>query len=93
MSMATKTVPAGQFKQGCLALLDEVANDGIEILVTKRGRPVARIVSALNAREREAEILARMRARVSKPIGKDSDLLAPSSTLTTWKLMPRGKRR
>jgi len=93
MSMTTKTVPAGRFKQGCLALLDEVATNEVEIVVTKRGRPVARLVSIVDARQREKEILARLRARVSKPIGKDSDLLAPSSTLTTWKLMPRGKRR
>jgi prevent-host-death family protein len=44
--MATKTVPAGQFKAKCLALLDEVAATGEEIVVTKRGRPVARVSAA-----------------------------------------------
>ncbi|MGH2443671.1 MAG: type II toxin-antitoxin system Phd/YefM family antitoxin [Chloroflexota bacterium] len=38
------SVPAGQFKQRCLALLDQVAETGMPIVVTKRGRPVARIV-------------------------------------------------
>ena len=40
----THTVPAGQFKAGCLALLDRVARTGEEVIVTKRGKPVARIV-------------------------------------------------
>jgi prevent-host-death family protein len=38
------SVPAGEFKQRCLALLDRVAETGMPIVVTKRGRPVARIV-------------------------------------------------
>jgi prevent-host-death family protein len=37
-------VPAGEFKAKCLALLDEVAEKGEEIVVTKRGRPVACLV-------------------------------------------------
>ena len=38
------SVPAGEFKQRCLALLDQVAETGMPIVVTKRGRPVARVV-------------------------------------------------
>ncbi|HEU5002325.1 MAG TPA: type II toxin-antitoxin system Phd/YefM family antitoxin [Actinomycetota bacterium] len=38
-----RTVPAGEFKQHCLALLDEVGVSGEAILITKRGRPVARL--------------------------------------------------
>jgi prevent-host-death family protein len=37
-------IPAGQFKQRCLALLDQVSETGMSIVVTKRGRPVARVV-------------------------------------------------
>jgi prevent-host-death family protein len=46
MSMGKKAtrVPAGEFKSRCLALLDEVAATGREIVVTKRGRPVARVL-------------------------------------------------
>lgn len=39
-----RTVPAGEFKQRCLALLDQVAESGVPLTVTKRGRPVARVV-------------------------------------------------
>ena len=37
-------VAAGEFKAQCLALLDEVAETGKEIVVTKRGKPVAKVV-------------------------------------------------
>jgi prevent-host-death family protein len=36
-------ISASQFKARCLALLDEVAESGAELVVTKRGRPVARV--------------------------------------------------
>ena len=39
-----RTIPAGKFKAECLALLDEVAETGETIVVTKRGKPVARVL-------------------------------------------------
>jgi len=45
MTMDTKNeIAAGEFKAQCLALLDEVAETGKEIIVTKRGKPVAKVV-------------------------------------------------
>lgn len=38
-----RTIPAGRFKAQCLKLLDDVAETGETIVVTKRGKPVARI--------------------------------------------------
>ncbi len=35
---------AGKFKNECLALLDEVAETGVNLIITKRGRPVAKLV-------------------------------------------------
>jgi prevent-host-death family protein len=40
-----KTIPAGQFKAKCLALLDEVAATGQPVVVTKHGKPVAEVVA------------------------------------------------
>jgi prevent-host-death family protein len=42
--MAPRSVNASEFKAKCLALLDEVAETRQTIVVTKRGRPVARVV-------------------------------------------------
>ena len=41
-----KTIQAGKFKAQCLALLDSVANSHIPILITKHGKPVAKVVPA-----------------------------------------------
>lgn len=42
MDMA-REIAASKFKAECLALLDQVAATGEEIVVTKRGKPVARV--------------------------------------------------
>lgn len=39
-------ISASQFKARCLRLLDEVSRTGEELVVLKRGRPVARVVPA-----------------------------------------------
>jgi prevent-host-death family protein len=38
-----RSIAAARFKAQCLKLLDEVAETGETIVVTKRGRPVARV--------------------------------------------------
>ncbi len=42
--MAPKSISASQFKAKCLALLDEVAETRETLVVTKRGKPVARVM-------------------------------------------------
>ena len=39
-----KTVAAGKFKATCLALMDEVQTKREPVLVTKNGKPVAKLV-------------------------------------------------
>ena len=39
-----KTIGAGKFKDQCLQLLDDVARTRSVVVITKRGRPVARLV-------------------------------------------------
>ena len=38
-----RRIAAGEFKAKCLAILDEVNATGEPVLVTKRGKPVARV--------------------------------------------------
>jgi prevent-host-death family protein len=40
--MAT-TIPAGEFKAKCLKLLDQVAETREPLIITKHGKPVARL--------------------------------------------------
>jgi prevent-host-death family protein len=42
----TRRVSAASFKAECLRLLDEVARQRQPIIVTKRGKPVAKLVPA-----------------------------------------------
>ena len=41
---AARTIKASEFKAKCLKLMDEVAETGAEIVITKNGRPVSRLV-------------------------------------------------
>lgn len=47
--MKPKVIQASEFKARCLALLDEVADNHAEFVVTKHGREVARIVPVQRA--------------------------------------------
>ena len=40
--MAMRQIPAAKFKEQCLSLLDDVDPDGI--IITKRGKPVAKLI-------------------------------------------------
>ncbi len=45
-----KSIGAGKFKNVCLKLLDDVAATKTSIVITKRGRPVARLVPIVPSR-------------------------------------------
>jgi prevent-host-death family protein len=42
--MKKTTIAASEFKAKCLHLLDEVEEQGQTLVITKRGRPIAKIV-------------------------------------------------
>lgn len=48
------SIAAGEFKAKCLALLDDVHDNHTEIVITKRGKPVARLVPVKAAKPRSA---------------------------------------
>jgi len=81
--MTKKSMGAGAFKQVCLSLLDEVADAKTEVTITKRGRPVARLVPIVSAKEREDQILAALRGRGRMAVS-EPDFLRPSSDLAPW---------
>ena len=49
-SATAETVAAADFKARCLELMDRVRERGVEYVVTKHGRPVARLVRYTSAR-------------------------------------------
>lgn len=56
--MKAMSVSAARFKAECLGLLDRVARTKRSIVVTKRGKPVARVVPLEEPRSLEGSILA-----------------------------------
>lgn len=47
--MATRTIAITEVKANLLKLVTEVAETGDEIVITRRGRPIARLVPAASA--------------------------------------------
>jgi prevent-host-death family protein len=41
-----RTVPAGEFKARCLRIMEEVRTKRVTVVITKKGRPVAKLVPA-----------------------------------------------
>lgn len=54
-----KTIGAAKFKEQCLALLDDLDQDGL--IITKRGKPVARL---LPFDRQHAELIGSLRDKV-----------------------------
>ncbi len=54
-----KTIGAAKFKEQCLALLDDLGGDGL--VITKRGKPVARL---LPYERRHAELIGSLGHKV-----------------------------
>jgi prevent-host-death family protein len=50
MAMKEKVIPAAEFKAKCLRILDELEPGGV--IITKRGRAVARVIPAAQADNR-----------------------------------------
>jgi len=46
-----KTIPAGKFKVHCLAIMDEVQAKRQAVVITKRGKPVAKLVPVENKKD------------------------------------------
>lgn len=44
MKQATYSIQAGHFKAKCLQLMDEVEEKHISIIITKHGKPVAKLM-------------------------------------------------
>lgn len=57
-------IPAGKFKATCLDLMDRVATTGEEIVITKHGKPVAKLVAAQRARKAPRSVHGCMRGTI-----------------------------
>jgi prevent-host-death family protein len=65
------SIPAGEFKTHCLELMDQVHDRGCEIVITKRGTPVAKLVPF---EEKRPDIFGYMKGTVTIR----GDIVAPT---------------
>jgi prevent-host-death family protein len=54
-----KQIPAARFKEQCLSILDRVDAEGI--VITKRGKPVAKLIPI---RTESAELIGKLKGKV-----------------------------
>lgn len=71
-------MPAGQFKAQCLRVMEEVRTYRTPVVITKKGRPVAKLVPP---DEPAAEVFGCM-AGTAEIVG---DILAPVVRSSAWK--------
>jgi prevent-host-death family protein len=76
--MAKRTMSAAEFRADCMRVLDAVAAARTEVIVTKRGKPVARVVPIV-----EPTVRARYGAlrSITKVVDDGDELL---STDVAW---------
>lgn len=73
-----KTMAAGQFKAHCLRVMDEVERTRRPIVITKRGRPVAKLVPADPT---EPDVFL---GRLAGKIMIVGDIMTPLDPLDAW---------
>jgi prevent-host-death family protein len=76
-----KTIAAGEFKQTCLRLLDEVRETGEPIVITKRGDPVAKLVSVAASTLGDWSGAMRGTGRIL------GDIVAPATASDEWEVL------
>lgn len=92
-----RTMGAGEFKAKCLAILDEVNETGEPVIVTKRGKPVARVESCEASREarEKRSLLGFMRGMATIPAEVDvvSAGFDENEWLENWDRVERERRK
>jgi prevent-host-death family protein len=72
-----KTVPAGKFKAHCLAIMDDVQAKREAVIITKRGKPIAKLVPV---EQEQDDIFGFFRGKI-KVTG---DVVSPALTPEEW---------
>lgn len=73
-----RTINASKFKTECLAILDDVAENGEEVLILKRGKPVARLVAPVPEQTPYPQMTLRGTARIL------GDIVEPPLPADAW---------
>lgn len=69
-------IPAGVFKAQCLMVMDEVDKKHLSFIITKRGRPVAKLVPIKTEKEKlfgKLKKVTRVKGNIVESIGEEWD--------------------
>ena len=72
-----KKMAAGAFKTNCLAVMDEVQSKRITVVITKRGKPVAKLVPV---ESKSDDIFGFLRGKIAIT----GDIVSPALTPEEW---------
>ena len=75
-----KTIAAGQFKAQCLNLMDKVQETREPVLITKRGKPIAKLIPV---DQRSDDFIGRLEG-VIKVVG---DIESPIEPPEAWEVL------
>ena len=75
-----KSIAVTAFKARCVSLLEDVARTGEPLLVTKRGKPLARVVAS-------GECGARPQVSLAGTVTVVGDLIGPVLPASAWDAM------
>jgi prevent-host-death family protein len=76
-----RRIAAGDFKQHCLRLLDEVGESGEPIVITKRGRAIAQLLPLGAERHEDWRGAMRDRGEIR------GDIVAPAGDVHDWEAL------
>jgi len=74
-----KTMPAGQFKARCLRVMDDVQATREPVVITKKGRPVAKLIAV---EEKPKPIFGCMKGQIEIK----GDIVSPAVPLEDWEI-------
>jgi len=80
----TREIAAGEFKAKCLAIIDEVSESGQEVIITKRGKPTAKLVPI---EEASVDSLFGRLKGIVEIVGDPDDLIKPVFPLEDYDML------
>lgn len=91
-SRVPKAIGAAEFKAKCLELMDSVAETGVPITITKRGRPVAQLVRIEQKKTNVFGFAKGMVEWMGDVVAPVSEPWAPGNDAELFELSPRRGR-
>jgi prevent-host-death family protein len=83
---ARKQIAAGEFKAKCLSLIDEVNETGQELVITKRGKPTAKLIPFRDGSATRKNMMGSL-VGIIDIVGDPDDLIKPVFPLEDYDML------